>query len=69
MANMKYFHGDHQLGAVTSMPNAEFAKRFPGVVGRRYDGYHMWGWISRRRTRSGAASRAGDRVQNEPEAT
>ncbi|HDR8993951.1 TPA: hypothetical protein QDA93_006684 [Burkholderia vietnamiensis] len=42
MANMKYFHGDRQLVAVTSMPNAEFAKRFPGVVGRRYDGYHMW---------------------------
>jgi hypothetical protein len=31
-----------ELAFVTSMPNAEFRARFPGVRGIRYDGYTMW---------------------------
>lgn len=31
-----------ELRYVTSMPNKEFAARFPGVKGIRYDGYTMW---------------------------
>jgi hypothetical protein len=30
-----------ELGAIAPMGNAEFAARFPGVRGRRYDGYSM----------------------------
>lgn len=41
MAKVIYFNGETELTGVTSIPNAEFAKRFPGVKGRRDDGYHM----------------------------
>lgn len=41
MANVKSFNGSTELARVTSMPNAEFAKLFPGVKGRKYDGYSM----------------------------
>ena len=39
----KYFSGEIELNArgVHGMANAEFAKRFPGVKGRRFDGYAM----------------------------
>jgi hypothetical protein len=34
-----------KLSAITGMPNKEFAARWPGVKGFRYDGYQMWvGW-------------------------
>jgi hypothetical protein len=42
MAKVLYFNGETELKNVTDMPNAEFAKRFPGVKGRRSDGYSMW---------------------------
>lgn len=41
MATVKHFNGETELARVTGMGNAEFAKRFPGVKGRRYDGYAM----------------------------
>lgn len=31
-----------KLSAITGMPNKEFAARWPGVKGFRYDGYQMW---------------------------
>lgn len=40
MANIKYFNGSTELATVTSMDNAEFAQRFPGVKGLRYDGFN-----------------------------
>lgn len=41
MAKTLYFSGETELARVTSMGNSEFAKRFPGVKGRKYDGYSM----------------------------
>jgi hypothetical protein len=41
MAKTLYFSGETELARVTSMRNAEFANRFPGVKGRRYDGFSM----------------------------
>ena len=45
MANIKYFSdtGDDavQLKAPYGMPNKEFAEKFPGTKGLRYDGYSM----------------------------
>lgn len=41
MAKTLYFNGDTELVRVTSMNNADFAARFPGIKGRRYDGYSM----------------------------
>lgn len=41
MAKVLYFNGETELTAITGMKNAEFAARFPGVKGRRDDGYHM----------------------------
>lgn len=40
MAN-RYFSGETELNAksLRGMPNAMFAARFPGVQGRRFDGY------------------------------
>lgn len=46
MANFKYFsdiNGETiELTAISTMPNKEFAEKFPGVKGRRSDGYSMW---------------------------
>ena len=46
MANIKNF-SDYTGEAIeltfsSAIPNAEFAARFPGVKGIRYDGYTMW---------------------------
>jgi hypothetical protein len=46
MANMKKF-SDYtgttiELTFFDAIKNAEFAARFPGVNGMRYDGYTMW---------------------------
>ncbi len=35
----KYFHGETELQHVHGMPNAEFATKFPGVKGLRYDSF------------------------------
>lgn len=41
--NFSDFNGQCvELVYVTSIPNQEFAARFPGVKGLRYDGYSMW---------------------------
>lgn len=46
MANIKYFSdigGDAcELKAPYGMDNKEFAAKFPGVRGFRYDGFTMW---------------------------
>ena len=55
MANVKYFSGDVQLRSMGPMDNAEFARRFPGVKGRRYDSFSMW---------VGVPKDAGDAVYN-----
>lgn len=39
MARVIYFSGETELKNATGMDNAEFAKRFPGVKGKRYDGF------------------------------
>jgi hypothetical protein len=41
MAKTLYFNGEIELANVQPLDNAEFAKRFPGVKGRRYDGFTM----------------------------
>lgn len=45
MANMKYFsdfRGETvELTSMRGMDNKEFAEKFPGVKGLRYDGYQM----------------------------
>lgn len=41
MAKTLHFNGEIELARIAPMGNAEFAKRFPGVKGRRYDGYSM----------------------------
>ncbi len=45
MADIRKFSdlcGTVELKNLHSMPNQEFAARFPGVRGIRYDGYTMW---------------------------
>lgn len=42
MAMVKYFNGDIELVQPHAMDNAKFIARFPGVKGRKYDGYAMW---------------------------
>lgn len=42
MAKIKYFNGENELTALQPMKNAEFAARFPGVKGKKYDGYSMF---------------------------
>lgn len=37
----KSFNGATELKQIQPMDNKEFAKLFPGVKGRRYDGYSM----------------------------
>lgn len=39
MATIKYFSGDVQLDGVYGMDNAEFAKTFPTIKGRRFDSF------------------------------
>lgn len=41
MATTLYFNGNIELTGLQPMANADFAKRFPGVKGRRYDGFSM----------------------------
>lgn len=38
---VRYFNGSTRLTAIQPMRNAEFAQRFPGQRGRRYDGISM----------------------------
>lgn len=47
MANIKHFSdlGGQTIeltGSIYGMPNAEFAARFPGVKGKRYDSFSMF---------------------------
>lgn len=42
MAKTLYFNGETELVNITDMDNKEFVIRFPGVKGRRSDGYSMW---------------------------
>ena len=42
MANFKYFSGDTELISIRPMDNKKFAALFPGVVGRKYDGYYKF---------------------------
>ena len=45
--NFSDFNGQCvELAYVTSIPNQEFAARFPGVKGLRYDGYSMWTYVA-----------------------
>jgi hypothetical protein len=41
MAKTLYFNGETELTRISPLANAEFAKSFPGVNGRKYDGYSM----------------------------
>lgn len=41
MAKTLYFNGETELADVQGMANAEFAVKFPGIKGRRYDGFTM----------------------------
>lgn len=41
MATFKYFHGETELKAPYGMLFREFEAQFPGVKGRKYDGYHF----------------------------
>ncbi len=41
MACMKYFNGTNELKSIYGMAREAFAKAFPGVKGRRYDGFTM----------------------------
>lgn len=41
-ARVIYFSGTDELTAPTGMVNVDFAAKFPGVRGKRYDGFHMW---------------------------
>lgn len=36
-----HFNGETELTRISGMANAEFAKRFPGMKGRKFDGYAM----------------------------
>ena len=46
MATIKYFNDTNgeaqELKCAYGMSNKEFAAKFPGVKGLRYDGYSMW---------------------------
>lgn len=39
---MKYFNGDTELTRIQPMLRAEFASRFPGVVGKRCDSFSLY---------------------------
>jgi len=41
-AKVKYFSNTVELILVRPIPNAEFAEKFPGVVGKKYDGYQKY---------------------------
>jgi len=38
---VKYFSGTTEIFSITSMDNKQFSASFPGVRGRKYDGYSM----------------------------
>ncbi len=42
MANVKYFSGTTELQGIHGLDNAKFRAAFPGVKGRRYDGFKMF---------------------------
>lgn len=37
----KYFSGEIELTRVRALSNVDFSKQFPGIKGRKYDGYSM----------------------------
>lgn len=39
MARIKYFHGTQELRNIHGMDREKFASAFPGVTGKRYDGF------------------------------
>ncbi len=39
MANIKHFSGETELENIFGLDNAKFAAAFPGVKGRRWDGF------------------------------
>jgi len=41
MAKVKHFNGEIELTHIHGMLKSEFANAFPGVVGKRYDSFHM----------------------------
>lgn len=41
MAHMKYFHGTQELKAIHGMDREKFQQAFPGVKGKRWDGFSM----------------------------
>jgi hypothetical protein len=41
MAKVLYFSGEIELASIRPLSNKEFADRFPGVKGRKYDGFSM----------------------------
>ncbi len=41
MADIRHFSGEQQLKSIHSISKTDFAARFPGVKGRRSDGYSM----------------------------
>lgn len=41
-ASVKYFHRTTELENVNGMRIEEFARRFPGVKGIRFDSFQMW---------------------------
>jgi hypothetical protein len=47
MAQFKYFNGSRELLAIHALSNKDFAEKFPGVKGRRYDGFSMKVGITR----------------------
>jgi hypothetical protein len=48
MATMKHFFQDTELVCIRNIPNAEFAKLFPGVAGKWADSFSKWvGYISK----------------------
>ncbi len=42
MTKTLHFNGETELTHLAPMSNVEFAKSFPGVKGRKYDGWSMW---------------------------
>lgn len=39
MSTIKYFSGAVELVYIRSLENKKFADKFPGIIGRRFDGY------------------------------
>lgn len=41
MARIKYFNGEQELKGIHGMDREKFQQSFPGVKGKRYDGFSM----------------------------